>query len=212
MRSIVAALGLWLGGMQCGQAATVISSAQRVDQPNVEEWLWPGGLGIGFGVGGPVWKDYTFFITSRPAYLADADRVLLSYTASQDTDFNLKLTLAVPAQLFILIDDRVPDISAGMPWVGALGFTDTGDDVIVSEGGPLRSLSVYRAEVPSGDVTFLHQPSPAPMIGMYGIAALPQVPEPSAGVLALIGTATLFARWRSLGWRKVPGRNAPFFH
>jgi hypothetical protein len=190
----------------------VITSAQRVDQPEVTEWLWPARFGIGFGVGGPVWKDYTFFITSRPAYLADADRVLLSYIASQDTDFNLKVSLAVPAQLFILIDDRVPDVSAGMPWMGALGFTDTGDDVIVSEGGPLRALSVYRAEVPEGDVTFLHQPSPAPMTGMYGIAALPQVPEPSAGPIALIGTAALFARWRPLGGRKVPGYNAPSFH
>jgi hypothetical protein len=134
-----------------------------------------------------MWQNYTFFITERPDYLAGSDRVILSYEDSLDVDYRLSVTLAIPATVFIMIDDRVPSVAAGMPWVSGLGFTDTGDNVIVSLAGPLHPFSIYRADLAAGDVTFLQNANPATMTGMYGIAALPMVPEPSVGLLAIAG-------------------------
>lgn len=191
MNATVAALLFWCVGTCCGFSASVISSAERLDEPNEKVWLVPGAQAT-WSPGGPMWKDYTFFITSRPDYLKGSDRVLLSYSDSLDRDYQLSITLAVPARVFLFLDDRVPNVLTEMPWVHELGFADTGDDVVISEGGPLRAMSIYQVDLPAGDFAFLQQSSSAMMIGMYGIAAQSLVPEPSAGITAAVA-GSLFA-------------------
>ena len=196
MKSVLTALSLWWVGGLSVHAADVIISAQRIDEPNETVSLRHADE-LGWQFGGPMWQNYTFFITERPNYLQGSDRVLLSYEDAADVDYRLTLELAIAASVFIMIDDRVASISLGMPWVAALGFVDTGDYVTVSEAGPLRTFSIYRADLPAGQVTFQQQSTPPGMTGMYGLAALPLVPEPSAVLLLGVGTAITLARRRA---------------
>ena len=83
---------------------------------------------------GPVWRGYSFIFESTPQYLRGADQILNTFDVDRrDPDFALQVTLAQPATVYLLIDDRVPNIAAEMPWVAALGFTDNGDAALVNQ-------------------------------------------------------------------------------
>ncbi|MES2569431.1 MAG: PEP-CTERM sorting domain-containing protein [Verrucomicrobiota bacterium] len=178
------------------RAGTVISSAQRLD---------PGAGAVSvtsspntFKLFTQVWRDYTFTFRTTPSYLVGADMVMTHYfTDSADPDFQLRLTLAVPATVFLLIDDRVPDVATGMPWVASLGFTDTGDEAAIQIAGDslLTTSSIYSARFPAGEVVLLQQNSMPGNSGMFTVGAA--VPEPTSTLL-LLGGAMFCLRRRRL--------------
>ena len=171
--------------------AAVISSIERLDsiiEPSRETTLTHNFTGFG-----PVWSDHTFtFRPFLPNYLIGGDLIRPSYYDSDDADFQLRVTLDAPATLFLLIDDRAPNVATTMPWVAAFGFTDTGDDVVVavSPNSNLTTSSIYSGNFPAGDVVLLQQNAPG-NVGMYLVGA---VPEPSSAILLLSGAVFCLRR------------------
>ena len=160
--------------------AAIISSFQRLD-PTTETTS----LIHNFPGGGQVWTGNTFLFRTFLSYLVGGDFVRTSYIDSSDADFQLRVTLDVPATLFLLIDNRAPDVATTMPWVAALGFTDTGNDAVieVSVNSVLTTSSIYSGNFPAGDVVLLQQNAPG-NVGMYVVGA---VPEPASLSLVLFG-------------------------
>ena len=85
--------------------ATIISSFQRLD-PTTE----PTTLTHNFSGGGPVWANYTFLFAGIQDYLVGGDLLRTSYYDGSDPDFQLRVTLDVPATVFLIIDNHVPDV------------------------------------------------------------------------------------------------------
>ena len=172
--------------------AAVISSFERLDPGIHRSDPYPN---IFQGGGTPVWSDYTFLFFPAPRYLIGAELVRTQYSVDNtDPDFQLRVTLDVPATVFLLIDNRVPDVSTLMPWVAALGFHDTGDDVPVTVLP--TALSNYSGSFPAGDIVLLPQNAPG-SVGMYVVAATPStnIPEPASLSFLLIGAAFCFRRF-----------------
>ena len=170
--------------------AAVISSIERLDsiiEPSRETTLTHNFAGFG-----PVWSDHTFTFRTVPNYLIGGDLVRTSYRDHDDADFQLRVTLDAAATLFLLIDNRAPDVATTMPWVAALGFTDTGDDAViaVSPSSNLTTSSIYSGIFPAGDVVLLQQNAPG-NVGMYLVAA---VPEPASLSLLLFGSLICLRR------------------
>ena len=173
--------------------AAVISSVERLDPGIHRPDPYPN-IFSGFG---PVWSDYTFLFGPAPSYLLGAELVRTQYSVDNtDPDFQLRVTLDVPATVFLLIDNRAPDVATAMPWVSALGFTDTGDEArIVVGNSTLTMLSIYSGNFSAGDLVLLQQNAPG-NVGMYIAAATPStnVPEPASLSFLLIGAAFCFRR------------------
>ena len=176
--------------------AAIISSIERLDSA-----VPPATLlfhsSLSFLPGFPVWSNTSFQFRSVPSYLIGADQVRTAYfTDSSDPDYQLRLTLAVPATVYLIIDDRAPDVATAMPWVAALGFTDTGDDAViqVSADQVLTTASIYGGSFPAGNVILLQQNDVPNHSGMFTVAA---VPEPASSSLFLCGVVFCYRR-RSL--------------
>jgi hypothetical protein len=179
--------------------AVVISALERLDGGVVPQ-LHRGEDIFTFFPHSPVWRDYTFMFDETPTYLRRADHVLTSYFVDKsDPDFQLKLTLATAAQIYVLVDNRVSNVPGQMPWLETLGFADTGDDVTirVSADMVLTTMSIYSGRFPAGNLTLLQQNDFPAESGMYTIAAA-AVPEPSSAVLLVVacGALTLICRRR----------------
>jgi hypothetical protein len=153
-------------------AAPLITSLSRLDVDQT-----PGSSESVFSLSGapfyPVYQDYSFTYSSWPSYLNGAEVVRMVNTDALDVDYRLQLTLAQPATVFLLVDDRTT--TAAQPWVATRGFQDTGDTVMVWD----FPYSVYSVEAPAGTFT-LHENTGS--LNMYTVAV---VPEPS--VTALVG-------------------------
>ena len=165
----------------------IISSFERLDSP-----LPPGNqftLHRNFDGRAPVWSDYTFVFAGVPNYLIGADIVRTPYTSEVgNADFRLRITLEQSATVFLLIDNRVPDVATALPWVSALGFADTGDDVIFRQ---ITTASIYTGSFPAGQLTLFEQNGAPGQSGMYVVGA---VPEPGCLASFLAGTALCFRR------------------
>jgi len=128
--------------------------------------------------GGPMYQDYTFVYLTWLPYLVGADVVRMVNLDFADPDYQLQLTLATTATVYLMIDDRLGDISVAMPWVIADGFQDTGDNMPASD----MTLSVYAKTVPAGTVILREQDVQTG--NMYTVAV---VPEPGASLLMAAG-------------------------
>jgi hypothetical protein len=137
---------------------------------------------------GPVYQDYSFTYSSWPSYLNGAETVRMVNTDALDSDYRLQLTLAQPATVYLLVDDR--STTAAQPWVAERGFQDTGDTVMVWD----FPYSVYSVEAPAGAFT-VHEHSGT--LNMYTVAV---VPEPSVtALMGAIGGIALCGRRRGSG-------------
>jgi hypothetical protein len=142
-----------------------------------------------------IWNDYTFLWGATPGYLRGADQVLTSLNAdTADPDYRLRLSLSRDANVYLMVDDRVPGgVAARMPWVAQLGFADTGDDVVWNLAG--RFTSIYRATVPAGDLVLREQNTSPNDAFMYVVGAAP-VPEPAIGLLGAAAVSLVERRRR----------------
>jgi len=169
--------------------AAVISSAERLDSTGVNPTFLLTHSADNFRSHLPIYYDYSFTYRNVPGYLLGADSVKTRYGDSQDADYRLRLTLDVPATLFLIIDDRIEDIAATMPWLATMGFVDTGDNAdYLYSSSYVRTLSIYRADFPAGDVVLPEQNSPLVATergGMYVVGAVSNIPEPGAALLLL---------------------------
>ena len=142
--------------------------------------------------------DRTHEYNSLP--LVGIDYVQVANNDKGKAEYELDVTLASSATLFLVIDNRVggtadisglddwagvtPDLSSKMTRVTSMGFVDTGLDVGIDEGGTgeiNKWSSVFSKDVSAGTITLLEQ-NDGGSRNMYGVAA---VPEPAT--LALLG-------------------------
>lgn len=172
-------------------SAAVISSAERLDSTGMNQTFMLTHSANNFRSHVPIYYDYSFTYRNVPGYLSGADSLRTRYGHSQDADYQLRLTLDVPATLFLIIDDRIPDIAGTMPWLETMGFKDTGDNAdYLYSGTFVRTLSIYSANFPAGDVVLPEQNSPlvgTERGGMYLIGATSSIPEPHMALLLIVG-------------------------
>lgn len=158
-------------GFACASEAGVITSIQRLDTddvtPNFNESLILQGL----TPGAQVYSDTTFTYGALPSYLQGADYIKMVNGDQSDSNYRLQLNLNQMATIYLMVDDRFGQSS----WMKALGFTDTGDNILLAdvttsiyrgtfstsqivlqdqfviEGGPFRMYTVAAAQ-PTGDI------------------------------------------------------------
>jgi hypothetical protein len=166
-------------------------------------------------IAGPLAEDAVTFVDRThqyneiPAFLVGADYVVVANDDKDNANYELDVEVAGPATLYLLIDNRaghgsdggaadlVPDLTAaGMTWVAAMGFVDTGDNIGVDEGGDGSVdnwASIFALTNVNGVVTLLQQNDATNAGGrnMYGVAV---TPEPAT--IALLGLGGLVLRRR----------------
>src|SRR5688500_15074463 len=129
--------------------ANVITSVERLDDGDLPFVRYDPPSRT-FKLHTQIWRDYTFIWGTTPSYLQGADQVLTSLNQdTPDPDFQLRLSLSQDAFVYLLIDDRVPDVSAQMPWIAQLGFADTGDHAVMNLAGRSVNASIYRGTFPA---------------------------------------------------------------
>lgn len=134
--------------------------------------------------------------SGMPSYLLGGDYVRMFNNDKWAKDYELEISLARPATLYVLFDDR----SAAPDWLTE-NFEDTGDNIGLDRGpftmrksgvlnedfasgvGPGMSvedtLSVWRRRIDhAGVVRIGGTQSPHISINMYGVVAVPDAPAP----------------------------------
>ena len=131
---------------------------------------------------------------SIPAYLIGAEYVLTANDDKDNGSHELDVTLSEAATVYLFLDNRLqasgtgtggqgvnPDLS-GMPWVAAMGFTDTGNDIGIDEAGDGdidNWSSVFSKKFPAGTITLKGDPQGYGG-NMYGVAVIgPQARNPN---------------------------------
>src|SRR5687767_3060977 len=88
--------------------AGVITSAERLDGGNLPALRYNPPSPT-FMPGTQIWNDYTFVWGTTPGYLRGADQVLTSLNQdTPDPDYRLRLSLSQDANVYLIIEDRVP--------------------------------------------------------------------------------------------------------
>ena len=91
-----------------------------------------------------VFVDRTHQYNEIPAYLIGAQVVMTANDNKNQSAYELDLTIVADCTVYVFVDNRMgsaagglgvdPDI-AGMAWLDADGYTDTGDDIGIDESG-----------------------------------------------------------------------------
>ena len=135
-----------------------------------------------------------------PAEFLGADYVMVANNDRTVATYELDVTLAKKAWLFLFIDNRIgdnvktdpPNLSSAMLWVGTMGFVDTGKDLSIDEKGDGsidNYFSIFAKEFSAGTITLKEQN--AGSLNMYGVAA---IPEPATVALLGLGALALLRR------------------
>ena len=163
-----------------------------------------------------VFVDRTHQYNDIPESILGAQYVKLANDDKGVSAYELDLTFAMNATLFVFVDNRMgssdggldvdPDIS-GMGWLNDMGFVDTGEDIGVDEDGDGdidQYSSIFSLGVTVGTVT-IYGNTQGHGGNMYGVAALgPRFsaydPVPDDGAIYTLGL------WASPRW--TPGDTA----
>jgi len=160
--------------------------------------------------------DRTHQYNDIPANLIGAQYVMTANDNKNISGYELDVTMAANATLYIFVDNRMggsgggmgvdPDIT-GMPWLTDMGFEDTGDDIGIDESGDGdidQYSSVFSKYVLAGTTVTLRGDTEGHGGNMYGVAALG--PKLKAYNPVPVDVAIYEDTWVSLGWS--PGDTA----
>lgn len=111
-----------------------------------------------------------------PGYLVGADYVQTANDDRGSATFSMALEFGAVVDLYVFVDNREGNVAGNLPWLAALGFVDSGDDIGIDEGGDgvgpgngiNQTMSVYRLAAHSGPITL------GPHVSgnnFYGVAA-----------------------------------------
>jgi len=157
----------------------------------------------------PCFVDRTHQYNEIPEYLIGADYVLLANDNKNVAAYELDITLAENATLYVFVDNRmggaaggldVDPVITGMPWLEDMGFVDTGDDIGIDEsadGDIDQYSSVFSLAVSPGTVT-INGCTQGHGGNMLGVAALG--PKPKAHSPAPADGAVYEDTWVTLSW------------
>ena len=161
-----------------------------------------------------VFTDRTHEYNVVPAGLLGAEFIQTGNNDKSTVTYQLSFDLTTAGTLFLILDNRLGDNLGGtdpasgtdsppaigggvMDWVISMGFTDTGLDIGIDEGGDgaiNQSSSVWALDVQAGSFTFLEQNDGGGR-NMYGVAFAP-IPEPSTFALLGLGLLGVLRRRR----------------
>ncbi|HEX41641.1 MAG TPA: hypothetical protein ENN81_06215, partial [Phycisphaerales bacterium] len=145
-----------------------------------------------------VYVDRTHRYRNIPAEVLGLEYVMTANDDKANAEYELDVTLSQACKLYLLIDNRVGDGNAGDPptlgagvmdWVLTMGFTSTGLQIAVDEGGDGtidNYAHVYARNANAGTITLYEQNNGANR-NHYAVAAGPQTatvnnpPEVDAG-------------------------------
>ena len=109
--------------------------------------------------------DRTHVYADIPEFILGAQYVMLANDNKNMSAYELDLTMAANATLYVFVDNRMggaaggkdvnPNID-GMPWLTDMGFVDTGEDIGIDEsfdGGINQYFSIYALPVTVGTIT-----------------------------------------------------------
>jgi hypothetical protein len=153
--------------------------------------------------------DRTHIYADVPPFILGAQYVMLANDNKNMSAYELDLTFAMNATLYVFVDNRMggaaggkgvnPNID-GMPWLTDMGFVDTGEDIGIDEsadGSIDQYFSIFALPVTAGTIT-IHGCTEGHGGNMLGVAALgPKLiaydPDPANGAIHP-------DTWVSLGW------------
>lgn len=174
---VLCLLGVMGGGTAQIAHAQLISKVERLNSTNGTPQVAPTGL----AVGSPVFVDRTHRYIELPESMLGLEYVMLANNDKEDPDFQLRVTLARSATLYLFIDNRVGDNSGDTPptlegspmqWVLNMGFATTYEQIGVDEKGTGVAggwYTVYSLQAPAGTVTLQSQNNGAAR-RMYAVA------------------------------------------
>ncbi len=197
---VMLAFGMCIAQVAQGQ---LITNLERTNSENGEPQLVPEGL----EVGASVFVDRTHEYLVLPEFLLGLDYAMLANNDKVNADFQLHVTLARGATLYLFLDNRIGDNDGDnppalgpsvMPWVMDMGFTTTYEQVGVDEKGTgvvNRWYTIYMLDVPAGTTTLFAQ-NDGGSRSMYNIAVwAPSLtaaePRPEDGAVDVPLDATL---------------------
>ncbi|MFT5527338.1 MAG: fibronectin-binding autotransporter adhesin, partial [Pirellulaceae bacterium] len=135
--------------------------------------------------------------TGIPSYLQGADIVQQANDDKAAGGYSIDLDFAQTVDLYVWIDNRFTSPATQFPWLGNLGFADTGDDLGIDEAGNgvgagagiNQTLSIYRLTAHDGPITL---GASLNANNMYGIAAVANGPAAAnATIGAVAGSLTV---------------------
>jgi len=159
--------------------------------------------------------DRTHVYADIPEFILGAQYVMLANDDKGISAYELDLTFAINATLYVFVDNRMggaaggkdvaPNID-GMPWLTDMGFADTGEDIGIDEsfdGGINQYFSIFALPVKAGTIT-IYGNTEGHSGNMLGVAALGPVfiaydPDPEDGAIHE-------DTWVTLSWK--PGDSA----
>ncbi|MHC4676259.1 MAG: hypothetical protein ACYTBZ_27525, partial [Planctomycetota bacterium] len=177
----------WLGAFTSAQAQIITSVSRVGTGTNSPPIIAPNSLDedeLCFG-------DRKHQYNSIPIDLLGAEYVMVSNNDKTELDYALDVTLSQIARMYLFLDNRLghdhspggdPNLNpnlyysvAGMVWVYDMGFTDTGLNIGIDEGGDGQInqwMSVYVGKFQPGTIRLWHQNDVDPTNrNMYAVAA-----------------------------------------
>jgi hypothetical protein len=128
--------------------------------------------------------DRTHVYADIPEFILGAQYVMLANDNKNMSAYELDLTMAADATLYVFVDNRMggaaggkdvePNID-GMPWLNDLGFVDTGEDIGIDEsfdGSINQYFSIYSLSVAGGTTVTIYGNTEGHGGNMLGVAAL----------------------------------------
>jgi hypothetical protein len=134
--------------------------------------------------GAVVFVDRTHIYADVPEFIIGAEYIMLANDNKNMSAYELDITLAKSATLYVFVDNRmggaaggkgVDPIITGMPWLTDMGFVDTGIDIGIDEsadGSINQYYSIFALEVKAGTVT-IGGDTEGHGGNMLGVAVLP---------------------------------------